>query len=321
MSAPIVSVIISTYNRAAYLPKAIDSMLAQTFRDWELILVNDGATDRTEEVVQPYLVRDRRLRYVTQANQGIASARNRALAQATGTYIAFLDDDDQWTPDKLEVQVAFMEAHSEIGMSHAALRIIRPSESPDASAQRAAGTQEGPTDFEDLLCGYGIGLSTVMVRRDLLTQVSGFNASYPFNEDYDLWLRLAQRSRLWRIGQVLAETVKDDRAALSKDVFRSRHTGIQVLRNLKFVKPDSRLERLRRHQIANLSYRLAREYYERARYWPAARYFAGALWGNPWVGLAARRPGESGFKLMTRVAKSYAAVPASVLQGMRHACR
>src|SRR4051794_36269759 len=114
---PLVSVVIPAFNRAFILPEALDSVLAQTFKDFELIVVDDGSTDDTEEVLRPYVER-RGVRFLPQANQGPAAARNRGIEAARGKYVAFLDSDDLWLPIKLSVQIPRMEAHPEAVMSY-----------------------------------------------------------------------------------------------------------------------------------------------------------------------------------------------------------
>ena len=108
MPIPLVSVVIPTYNQPAFLQAALDSVFAQTFKDYEIIVVNDGSTDDTGEQLGRY---GDRIRLITQENQGIGRARNRGMDAATGRYIAFLDHDDLWHPEKLETQVAYMQEH------------------------------------------------------------------------------------------------------------------------------------------------------------------------------------------------------------------
>lgn len=108
MHTPLVSVVIPTYNQPAFLREALDSVLAQTFADYEIIVVNDGSTDDTQEQLERY---GDRIRVITQDNQGIGRARNRGMDAASGRYIAFLDHDDLWHPAKLETQVAYMQEH------------------------------------------------------------------------------------------------------------------------------------------------------------------------------------------------------------------
>jgi glycosyltransferase involved in cell wall biosynthesis len=110
MRTPLVSVVIPTYNQPAFLRKALDSVFAQTFTDYEIIVVNDGSTDDTGEHLKGY---GERIRLITQENQGIGRARNRGMDAASGRYIAFLDHDDLWHPAKLETQVAYMQNHAD----------------------------------------------------------------------------------------------------------------------------------------------------------------------------------------------------------------
>lgn len=108
----LVSIIMPSYNTAKYIKETIDSVLSQTYEAWELIIVDDCSTDNTDEVVLPFL-KDTRIRYIkNEKNSGAALSRNRALREAKGKWIAFLDSDDLWVPDKLEKQIRFMEEHN-----------------------------------------------------------------------------------------------------------------------------------------------------------------------------------------------------------------
>ena len=109
---PAVSIILPTFNRAALLPRAINSVLAQSFTDWELLIWDDGSTDNTGAVVQAY--KDARIRYYSAVNHGAALARNRALEKCSADLIAFLDSDDEWLPQKLDTQLKIMQHHPEV---------------------------------------------------------------------------------------------------------------------------------------------------------------------------------------------------------------
>src|SRR4030042_587586 len=118
---PKVSVIITTYNRVHFVCEAIDSVLNQTFKDFEIIVVDDGSTDNTKEALKRY---SKNIFYIYQSNKGRSQARNTGLKVAKGDYIAFLDDDDIWVPHKLEKQVAFMDSNPNIGLVHTITEVI-----------------------------------------------------------------------------------------------------------------------------------------------------------------------------------------------------
>lgn len=133
-SRAIVSVVLPTYNRAAFLPGAFDSLAGQTFTDWELVIVDDGSTDGTRAIVDEYVESHVRTRYLYQENRGAYAARNRGVDEATGKYIAFYDSDDLWLPHHLERCVRALEAHAEIDWVFGACRQV----------DRATGTELDP---------------------------------------------------------------------------------------------------------------------------------------------------------------------------------
>jgi len=112
-SPGLVTVIIPCYNQAQYLPEALDSVIAQTYENWECIIVNDGATDNTEGVAQGYIVKDKRIKYIYQNNQGLSKARNSGFNLANGEYIQFLDCDDYLAPEKIFVQIEFFKSNND----------------------------------------------------------------------------------------------------------------------------------------------------------------------------------------------------------------
>lgn len=114
MKTPIVSVILCTFNRAALLPRAIESVLAQTYPAWELIIVNDGSTDDSEPLIEQYTQQDTRIIPVHQQNQGLAQSRNNAMERATGTYFALIDDDDEYLPAHLEKRIEYLENNPDV---------------------------------------------------------------------------------------------------------------------------------------------------------------------------------------------------------------
>jgi len=198
--APTVSVIIPTYNRAYLVGRAIRSVLNQTFQDFEIIVVDDGSTDNTEEVVKSF--NDPRIRYIRhEQNRGGSAARNTGIRAARGEYIAFLDSDDEWLPQKLERQVnAFKSLDETTGLVYTGLRFVDHKgtllweQRPNLSGYI----------FHKLLQRNVIGTaSSVMLRRDCLLSTGLFDETLPSRQDLDLWIRIARQFKVFPIPEPL----------------------------------------------------------------------------------------------------------------------
>lgn len=182
---PLVSVVIPTHNRARLVRRAIESVLSQTFRDFEILVVDDASEDETERAVRD--VGDDRIRYIRHAvGKGDAGARNTGVRNATGDYIAFLDDDDEWLPEKLSWQLAEFEKAGEGPGLVCGGRVNVFASTGRSSVVRLTGDVE--TQFR-----WGrITTSSVMVRREAVEKVGLFDEGILFCSDYDLWIRLWQ---------------------------------------------------------------------------------------------------------------------------------
>jgi len=200
-----VTVIIGTYNRASLLSHAIDSVLRQTFRDWELLVVDNGSKDHTRTVVTSY--RDTRIRYILndKPTGSCAAPRNIAIQQAQGYYVALLDDDDIWYPDKLGVCVRELEMHPQAALVCHAQRVVRDGRFVTVNVW-------GPWShdmYERLLYERNcLSPGAVVIRTEILRRVGGFDVreAYLGCDDYDLWIRLARTSAMFHfITDVLAE--------------------------------------------------------------------------------------------------------------------
>jgi len=184
LPSPRVSVVIPTFNRAEFLTTAARSVLGQTFRDLELIIVDDGSTDGTEEAVAD--LKDDRVRFVRQENAGVSSARNKGIGLARAGLVAFLDSDDAWTPKKIEKQAAHMESHPGCLLVHTDEKWYRKGEHLNPMEKHRK--HEGDIFIQSLsLCA--MGPSTVMVRRSVFDEIGLFDESLPVCEDYDFFLR------------------------------------------------------------------------------------------------------------------------------------
>lgn len=193
---PKVSVIIPTYNCAHYLEQAIESAMNQTFRDLEIIVMDDGSTDNTAQVVRKY---ETQIRYFYQDNQGVSAARNHAIRASSGDLIALLDADDWWEPTKLEEQVPLLLEDPELCMAYSDLDVISDDGSRNASFLSTRPLASSGYVFNQLIQSKFILPSTVLLRRSFLEQVGMFDESMRSVEDPDLWLRMCQR---WEIALV-----------------------------------------------------------------------------------------------------------------------
>ena len=186
---PAVSVIIPTYNRAEFLRLAITSVLNQTFQDFEIIVVDDASEDHSHEVVSDF--NDKRIKYIRhEANKRVSAARNTGVLSASGDYIAFLDDDDEWLPGKLQIQVTLLEDSTSTfgGVYTGYVRIDRPT---GQISERVVPKRRGNV-YNDLLKSNFILTSTVLLRRKCFDRVGLFDESIEFWEDYDMWIRVSK---------------------------------------------------------------------------------------------------------------------------------
>lgn len=182
-----ISVIIPAYNAEKTIGETIASVLAQTYPDLELIVINDGSQDATLEVVHQFA--DERLKVFSYPNAGPQKSRNRGIAQAVGQYISFVDADDLWTPDKLELQLKALEAQPEASVAYSWVDGIDETNTITRSGQRI--TLEGDV-FEALLLNNFLGNgSNPLIRAAALRQVGGFDAAILAGQDWDMWLTLA----------------------------------------------------------------------------------------------------------------------------------
>ena len=182
--SPITSVIIPTYNRWPLVAEAVDSVLAQSFQDIEIIVVDDGSTDGTTNRLAKF---DGRLRLFTTTGRGVAAARNFGVSQAQGCYVAFLDSDDLWLPGKLETQIAFLDRHPEIQICQTDEIWVRNGVRVNPKAMHRKPSGDIFVRSLDLCL---ISPSAVMMTRELFQRIGGFDESFPVCEDYDLWLRV-----------------------------------------------------------------------------------------------------------------------------------
>ena len=200
MTAPAVAVLLSVHNGAPWVRDAIASVLAQTERDLELIVVDDGSTDESPAIVTEAAAADQRVRVVRQAHAGLTKALNRALALVVAPLVARLDADDVALPERLARQRAFLDAHPDVGLLGTAGREVDP-------AGRELRVVSPPTDDaairRALIRRNPFIHSSVMLRRSIVTAAGGYDESLAVAQDYDLWMRLSPVTRLANLAEPL----------------------------------------------------------------------------------------------------------------------
>lgn len=192
-----VSVIIPTYNRGWILNEAIDSVLSQTFKDYELIVVDDGSDDNTAEILKNY---SKKIRIIYQENQGVSAARNRGIVSSNGRFIALLDSDDLWLPEKLNRQISFFRNYPDAIICQTQEIWIRNGKrvNPGKRHKKLSGMI-----FEPSLSLCLVSPSAVMFKRELIDKVGLFDEAFPACEDYDLWLRVSLKYPVHLIDEAL----------------------------------------------------------------------------------------------------------------------
>jgi len=247
---PLVSVIIPTYNRAAYLQKALQSVKEQTYQSLEIIVIDDGSTDDTGEMLKNY---EGQLRYFYQENRGISGARNAGIKRARGEFIAFLDSDDYWLPDKTVQQLALFKQHPEYALVAARCASIRL----DGSYREKNRPGKSGWVLEDLFKANFIRTSAAMIKQECFENIGLFDEELRECEEYDLWLRIAAQYPVGFINKSLAVYV-DNPDGASTDSLTGRLYRLRVLE--KQYLQDNIPAHLYARRIADTCHYIGRHY-------------------------------------------------------------
>jgi glycosyltransferase involved in cell wall biosynthesis len=229
-----VSVVIPCYNQAHFLSEAIQSVLSQTYKEFEVIVVDDGSKDETQQVASKYSAKDPRVRLIRQQNRGLAGARNRGLSESRGEYVVFLDSDDRLQEAALEVGVRELQAHPGCAFVSGQFRAIAADGSPfwrpyDPPVER---------DGYAMLLQYCFGMpAVVMYRRWVFGEVGGFDGSVDAAADWDLYLRIARRFPIYHHGQDVAE-YRQHGTSMNEDSALMLGATVAVLRSQRLHLED-----------------------------------------------------------------------------------
>ena len=232
--SPKISVIIPTYNRASMVVEAVESVLAQEMAEFDLIVVDDGSTDETEDKLRTY---NSRLRYYRQENSGVSAARNRGIELSRAPLVSFLDSDDLWLPAKLQIQHRFMLNHPEVSICQTEEIWWRNGRqvNPKKHHRKPSGDI-----FQRSLDLCLVSPSAVMIRRELFEQVGFFDLDLPVAEDYDFWLRVAVNYRvpLLRDPLVIKRGGHSDQLSSRSGIDRYRIKALEKLLGSGLLSPQ-----------------------------------------------------------------------------------
>jgi glycosyltransferase involved in cell wall biosynthesis len=271
-----ISVVIPNYNHAGYLPESIESALAQTLKPHEVIVVDDGSTDNTREVALRYPVK-----YIYSEHIGVSAARNRGISAAEGDWVAFLDADDYWLPNKLELQVAAI--HDEALCYCATLQLFDDGHTEPGEFHNAGSVAKV---LQHHNCIY---TPSVLVKKDVLKKVGGFNEGISAGEDWDVWLKVGRTAKFVSIAEkVVMVRVTSSGLSSNPDIVLASMDDLVAARtaNLTTIRRFIEAQRIRsvRTTLAAVKYR------EFGRYSDALRlaWRAVAYWPSPFYGTAVK---------------------------------
>ena len=245
---PAVSVVIPAYNAAWCVRRAVESVLDQRYRDFEAIVVNDGSTDDTQAALAEY---GSAIRVVDKPNGGLSSARNAGIRAARGGFVAFLDADDRWLPDKLGRQMEFMREHPDLGFCSTAARV----EDPDGKLVNiwACPNWQGPFLAHLFAANAGVAGSgsAVLARRELFDRAGGFDEQLRSLEDIDMWMRLAAVANYGCVEEPLAVILKHP-DSMSRNLEVMRSAAIRVMHKNRRLLPKGLQGRYWRNGMAGV---------------------------------------------------------------------
>jgi glycosyltransferase involved in cell wall biosynthesis len=272
-----VSIIIPTYNSSRYIKEAVDSALAQTYRDIEVIVVDDGSRDETAVILKPY-IESKKITYIHQENKGLAGARDAGIRVARGEFIALLDSDDIFLSNKIERQVGYLEAHPECGVCYCDVAHFYEEE-PEKLFKLNYIYYSGDEVFPNLLKKNFINPLSVVLRRSEIDRVGLFDESYRTSEDWEYWIRLSYHGvRFCFLPEILAK-YRMRKSSLSAGWPSQTQQKATVVRFFVALQKQMTFAEQKKYHMPQVLLR------HRAKLWYAelANYFPPLRWVHRWL--------------------------------------
>lgn len=267
MKHKLVSVIVPAYNVEKYITETIDSVIGQTYTNLEIIIVNDGSSDSTPEILNLYAKRDKRINIIQQENKGLSGARNAGLQAATGEYLCIFDADDIMVPSKIEQQVNFLEMNHDIDIVYSNLTHFFDGKETEYVLSMKKVSR---SPYRELLEGNFINPNTILMRKDVFLTCGKFDESLRSAEDWDYFLRVARNNFLFGFDNQYLTRYRMRKTSLSSDFSTMYETAIKVLEKQKeYCKKNKLLEWVsvidqgieRRKPMLTLSYIMKKDYH------------------------------------------------------------
>lgn len=299
MNDPLVSIVIPTFNRASFLPRAIASVEAQTFGDWEIVLVDDGSMDDTGTLASKYATSlGSRFQYIRQPHVGVGAARNRGIEAARGRFIAFLDSDDEYLPQKLERQLALFQLRPDLGLVYSDYAFVDVDGERHESVFNTLGrlAREVPCEeaapglyvcqgnlFDTLIRGYFIATIVGMLRREVLGSTIRFPIDLSYAEEWLFYLKVAQVCEAGFVDEPLCLHHAVDGSLARTDRQRNISQYRELLRAMRMSLPglNRRHRRIIAANLAATSLQLGYDAFKAGRFGQAQRHFSESFISRP----------------------------------------
>lgn len=281
MNNPKVSVIIPVYNSERFIAQAIESALTQTYKNLEVIVVNDGSTDNSYEKIKPYLSS---IKYISQENKGVSAARNTGIKNSEGELIAFLDSDDIWLSEKLDLQRDYLRSNPDVGLVHSNILYINKNGNLIPSNTDFATDASGMCFKELFKHGNKILTSSVVLRKNCFKKAGYFAENIHYAEDYELWLKVAKHFAIGHINQPLVLYRIHTTNTTQNHQGREEYYRLKIISNVLSEFPDSRKilgKEIVNDRLFELTYTVAKRYFRQKNRLKSLWFFFKTMKINP----------------------------------------